>query len=56
MIKRIGVEFIKALHLPRFAVKAGDTWEVRPDRMKVNGFELGGGFVLHSDYKIHSLI
>tara|TARA_R110002124_G_C8787509_1_gene501312 strand:+ start:205 stop:387 length:183 start_codon:yes stop_codon:yes gene_type:complete len=56
MIKRIRVELTKALHLPRFAMKVGDIWEVRPDRMKVNGFELGGGFVLHSDYKVNSLI
>jgi hypothetical protein len=56
MIKRIRVEFTKALPLPRFAMKIGNTWEVRPDRMKIDGFELGGGFVLHSDYKVNSLI
>lgn len=56
MIKRIRVEFTKSLHLPRFAIKAGEAWEVRPDRMKAGGFELGGGFVLHSDYKVNSLI
>jgi hypothetical protein len=52
MIKRIKVEFIKALQLPRFTIKSGDTWEVRPDRLQKNGFELGGGFVLHSDYNV----
>jgi hypothetical protein len=56
MIKRIRVEFTKTLHLPRFSMKTGDTWEVRPDRLKEDGFELGGGFVLHSDYNVISLI
>ena len=56
MIKRIRVEFTKALHLPRFTMKIGDFWEVRPDRIKRDGFGLGGGFVLHSDYKVNLLI
>ena len=51
MIKRIRVEFTKTLHLPRFTMQIGDFWEVRPDRMNESGFELGGGFVLHSEYK-----
>ena len=44
-IKRIKVEFTRTLHLPRFTVKKGDNWEVRPDRIKETGFSLAGGYI-----------
>jgi hypothetical protein len=33
-------------------MKIGDTWKVRTDRFKKDGFALGGGgFVLNDDFK-----
>ena len=40
MIKRIKVEFTRTLHLPRFTVNKGMTWEVRVDRLQKEGFSL----------------
>ncbi len=56
MIKRIKVEFVEGVHLPRFKMNKGATWEVRPDRLTINGFALGGGFVKNSDFKIIGII
>lgn len=56
MIKRIKVMFVKDIRLPRFTMKEGEFWEVRPDRLKEDGFELGGGFVENDGYKLVSLI
>lgn len=52
MIKRIKVEFIRTLHLPRFSVKEGETWEVRVDRLQTDGFSLSGGFVSNDEFKV----
>ena len=52
MIKRIKVEFTRTLHLPRFTVKRGDTWEVRVDRLEKSGFKLAGGFVSNDEYEV----
>tara|TARA_R110000851_G_scaffold134937_2_gene270313 strand:- start:268 stop:432 length:165 start_codon:yes stop_codon:yes gene_type:complete len=52
MIKRIKVEFTRTLHLPRFTMKKGETWEVRVDRLESQGFSLGGGFVCNEDFGV----
>ena len=52
MIKRIKVEFTRTLHLPRFSVKEKETWEVRVDRLKKNGFSLSGGFISNDEFKV----
>mgnify|MGYP003647881180 CR=1 FL=1 len=50
MIKRIKVEFIRTLHLPRFTVNKGMTWEVRVDRLQKEGFSLAGGFITNDEF------
>jgi len=51
-LRRIKVEFTRDLHLPRFTMVKGDTWEVRVDRLEQEGFKLGGGFVISNDYRV----
>jgi len=52
MIRRVKVAFTKDVHLPRFVMNIGDTWEVRVDRLKKGGFTLGGGFVDNCNFKV----
>ena len=56
MIRRLVAEFVNDVALPRFTMVKGETWEVRPDRLTIAGFALGGGFVKNSDFKIISII
>ena len=49
MIRHIYMEFKKDIRLPRFTMKKGEYWPVRPDRLQETGFTLGGGFVLYDD-------
>jgi len=54
-IRRINIEFTKDVILPRFKMKKGDAWEVRPDRLEKTGFALGGGFVSNDQFKVTGL-
>jgi hypothetical protein len=52
MIRRIKAEFTRDVFLPRFSIKKGEIWEVRVDRLQVDGFSLAGGFVFNNDFKV----
>lgn len=56
MIRRIKVEFVEGVYLPRFEMNKGATWEVRPDRIQKNGFSLGGGFIKSDQFKVTGII
>jgi len=54
-IRRVKVEFTEVVRLPRFTMKKGDIWEVRPDRLEKEGFALGGGFVSNDKFTVAGL-
>jgi hypothetical protein len=56
MIRRIKVEFVEGVYLPRFKINKGAAWEVRPDRIERGGFSLGGGFIKSNQYKVTGII
>ena len=55
-IKRIKVEIIKTLYLPRFKVDAGFEWEVAAHRKGKEGFPLSGEYISNSKYIVIGLI
>lgn len=56
MIRRIEVILTHDINLPRFSMKKGDKWEVRPDRFEREGFKLGGGFVSNDNFEVGNTI
>jgi len=56
MIRRVKIELIENVHLPRFTMSKGDTWEVRPDRIEKEGFKLGGGFITNNQYAVKGVV
>lgn len=55
MIKMIKVVLCRDLHLPRFTMVKGSSWDVRPDRMQKKGFTLGGGMVYMDDFNVEGV-
>lgn len=51
-IRHITVEITKPISLPRFKTPIGFKWNVNPYNFKEGGFNLGGGFVPMSDFKV----
>jgi len=56
MIRMIKVALAESVILPRFTMRDGDTWELRPDRLTKDGFALGGGFIKNNQFKVIGVI